>query len=70
MIMKKAILSISEKHERIIIRYKRRRKKLFAVCEDCGKQFEWLTIEEAASLLGNDVEDIRKNLKTLRSKNK
>lgn len=68
--MKKAIFSVTEKHERITIRYKRERKKIIAVCKDCGEQFEWLTVNEAARLSGNDAEDIRQNLKTLRRKKK
>lgn len=67
--MKKGIFSISEKHERITIRYRRKRKILIAICEDCGKQFEWLTVDEAASLIGQDAEDIRKRLKVLRREN-
>jgi len=68
--MKKAILSINEKHERITIRYKSRRKRILAVCEDCGKQFDWLTVNEAARLSGSGEEEIKRDLKTLRSKNK
>lgn len=64
--MKKAIFSISEKHERIKIRYRRKRKSVFAICEDCGRSFDWLTVEEAANLTEKKVEEIRDNLKSLR----
>jgi hypothetical protein len=67
--MKKGIFSISEKHERITIRYRRTQTALFAICEDCGKQFEWLTIDEAVNLTGKDAEYIRQNLKNLREQN-
>jgi hypothetical protein len=67
--MKKVIFSITEKHELIKIRYRRTQKSLFAVCADCGKQFEWLTVEEAADLSGTNAEEIRHNIKTLREQN-
>ncbi len=66
--MKKEIFSIQEKHERITIRY--RRKRLIKICNKCGKEFESLTVEEAADLIGKDAEYVRQNLKLLRSKNK
>lgn len=67
--MKKAIFTISEKHERITIRYKHKQNNLVAICEECGKQFDWLTINEAAQLTGKTSEDIRQNLEVLRRKN-
>lgn len=68
--MKKGIFSISEKHERITIHYKRKRRLFIPICEECQKQFDWLTVKEAAKLTGKDSEDIKENLKVLRRKKK
>ncbi len=68
--MKKAILSIHEKRERIVIRYKRKQKRFYDLCEECGKQFDRLPVNEPAQLTEKDSEDIQQNLKTIRNKNK
>lgn len=67
--MKKAIFSISEKKEKIVIRYKRKRNAFVAICEECGKPIDWLTVKEAAELTGKNSEEIRQELKLLRKSN-
>lgn len=68
--MKKGIFSISEKHERITIRYKRKQTSSFAICNECKKQSEWMTVDEVASLSGMKINEIKENLQVLRNGNK
>ncbi len=63
--MKKEIFSISEKHERITIRYKRKQKTLFAKCDNCGKRVNWMTLIDAADLSEKSPEEILNELKIL-----
>ncbi|MEZ5427187.1 MAG: hypothetical protein R2747_13035 [Pyrinomonadaceae bacterium] len=67
--MKKEFFLISEKYERTTIQQKRSfRTPLTAICKECGGQFEWLTVVEAAEIFGVEREDIRENLRILRRK--
>ena len=68
--MKKAIFSVTERRERITIRHKKTGGNRPTICEKCGEQFEWLTVEEAKRLYGNDAKDIRRDLETLRRREK
>lgn len=66
--MKEGNFLISEKLERITIRSKRTHKQVAAICKHCGKQFDWLTVNEAAKLFGKDAAHVRKKLEDLRRK--
>lgn len=57
--MKKRIFEISEKHERIVIRRKQKRSSAKSVCPDCGKEVEWLSLEETSALVSGEIEEIR-----------
>lgn len=57
--MKKRIFEISEKHERIIIRRKQKRNSAKSVCPICGKEVEWLSLEETVALIGGNIKYIR-----------
>lgn len=60
--MKKRIFEISEKHERIIIRRRQKQKVLKPVCPHCGKEVEWLSLEETTALVGGNIEDIQREI--------
>ncbi len=60
--MKKGILIVSEKHERITIRRKRQRQQTIAVCPHCGKEVEWYSIEETSALVGKNLFEIEQSI--------
>jgi hypothetical protein len=66
--MKKEICLVRQKHERIIIRYRQKKKIINPVNEDTDQESEWLTVNEAAELSGSDANEIRQNLIILRKK--
>lgn len=56
--MKKGFFVYSEKHERTIISHKSKRTILDPVCETCGKQVKWLTLEETSAASGIETKEI------------
>ena len=56
--MKKEFLVINEKHERITIRWKRKRYKSNAKCPKCGKSVQWLTLEQTSAITGMSLKEI------------
>lgn len=59
--IKKGLFIYSEKYERTVIRHSSKRTALNALCEKCGVQVEWLTLEEVSAITNLKIEEIRLN---------
>ena len=64
--MKKETFLINEKHEKITILVKQKRRIIFVKNNERDDDLEMLTIDEAAKLSGINADEIRKDLKILR----
>lgn len=60
--MKNRFFIYSEKYEKTVIRHRSKRTIFNAVCEKCGGQVEWLTLEEVSNATGKPVEQIRRDV--------
>ncbi|MEZ5344300.1 MAG: hypothetical protein R2681_01980 [Pyrinomonadaceae bacterium] len=63
--MKKESFLLTEKYQRMTVRYQRR-TILKKMCQECCEDLEWLTIDEAAELFKKDAKSIFENLIRLR----